>query len=217
MAYKPTVLIIDDLALVRLQFKALLSKEFTLLEADTQKRALSILEKQTVQLIVLDLVMPDVSGFTLLQTLRTRYPNTPIVMATVNDDPQAVLKSLKLGAKDYIFKDELATNPEILANTLWETLQAQEEKQLAASVIEMQKNNTVFIPEDATYHKHYEMALHAVRGDFALIILGETGVGKGTLVSYIHQTLMPKKPLVTVNLGAKKVLLPDLAKPRKEN
>jgi len=62
--------------------------------------------------------------------------------------------------------------------------------------------NNIFVPKVQTYQDIYEMATLAVQGDISLVILGETGVGKGTLVSYIHQKLLPKKPLITVNCGA---------------
>lgn len=60
----------------------------------------------------------------------------------------------------------------------------------------------IFLPDIPIYHQTYRMATLAVQDDLAVMILGETGVGKGTLVSYIHQTIMCDKPLVMVDCGA---------------
>ena len=202
MGYKPTILIVDDIALVRLQFKALLSGDFHVLDAGTPKEAFSCLEKNSVDLVLLDLMMPDVTGFELFNGIKANYPDTDIIIATVSDDPQMVLKSLKNGAKDYIFKDDLEGNPDILKKTVWEVLTKKQKSQWLDSFVAMQSSATIFIPKNERYTHAYALAFNAVNGDLSLVILGETGVGKSTLVAYIHQTLMPKMPLITVNCSA---------------
>jgi DNA-binding NtrC family response regulator len=202
MKFKPLILIIDDNSLVRLQFKSLLSTDFTVIEAATQRAALMSLKTNDIQLVVLDLLMPDVRDFELLTTIRREYPDVSIVMATVSDDPQMVLNCLKHGAKDYVFKEDLETNPGLLNKTIQEILDAKLERQWSESRVAIESDIDIFIPEIRDYQTTFDLALRAVKGGLSLVILGETGVGKGTLVTYIHQKLMPKKPLISIDCGA---------------
>lgn len=201
MYTKPIVLIVDDLSLVRLQFRTLLSPDYTVLEASAKQEALSLLATHDIRVVILDLIIPGITEFELLLAIRKQYPDVAIIMATVSDDPSIVLKSLKHGAKDYIFKEDLNLDPHILKKTVHDVL-AEKQQKLLVDVHLQEKETDVFIPTGAAYQDKYEVALRAVKGDLAVVILGETGVGKGTLVSYIHQMLMPKTPLVTVNCGA---------------
>ena len=202
MKFKPLILIIDDNSLVRLQFKSLLSADFIVMEAETRRASLTILKTNDIQLVVLDLLMPDVCEFELLTTIRREYPDVAVVMATVSDDPQMVLKSLKNGAKDYVFKEDLETNPNLLKKTIQDILDAKQERQWSESRVSVDANIEIFIPAIPGYQTTFDLALRVAKGQLALVILGETGVGKGTLVTYIHQKLMPKKPLITIDCGA---------------
>ena len=208
MHYKPTILIVDDMALVRLQFKTLLLPYFHILEASCQKEAFVALKENPIDLVILDLMMPDVTGFELLNDIKHDYPDIAIIIATASNDPQMVLKSLKKGAKDYVFKEDLEHNPAILKQSIDEILNKKQEKKWMDAFVEMYASTDTFMPESPKYKDIYTLATSAIQGDLSLVILGETGVGKGTLVSYIHQKLMPKTPLITVNCSA---ICPSLA------
>lgn len=205
---KPTLLLIDDLALVRLQFRDILRNDFTIIEAGSSSEALSVLNQHYVDLVVLDLMMPDVVGLTLFESIRSRFPSLPILIATASDDPKSVLNCLKSGAKDYLFKEDLSTEPRKLLETVHRVLLNQQQRAVADCCLDKLNDTSIFLPSIAPYTACFNTAVQAVKGDFSLVILGETGVGKGTLVHYIHSQLMPKKPLVTVNCGA---ICPSLA------
>ncbi len=197
----PTILIIDDLRLVRMQFKLLLTATgYQILDVETPDEAVSILATRGVDLIILDLNMPGVEGVSFLTQLRHEYPHIPVIMATVSTNPRDVRDSLKLGAIDYVFKDELLDRPELLQLSVSAAL-------AIPSVHQAVKGNSTpessfFIPNHPSYRTVYQMATQAVQCGMSTLILGETGVGKGMLVAHIHRQLLPGQPLVTVNCGA---------------
>lgn len=202
MPHYQSILIIDDLELMRLQLKLLLADEYKIFEASSQKEALEILRSNDIQLVILDLLLPDVVELELLTKIRTDFPDVAVVIATVSDDPAMVVKCLKNGAKDYIFKDDLETNPLLLKESVRNILHSKQQQNWCDSRVKLTSQKETFIPNSQSYQRIYDLALRAVNGSLSLVILGETGVGKGTLVNYIHQKLMPNRPLVSVNCGA---------------
>ena len=83
LSEQPIVLIVDDDAMLTdLLRQALTNKGFQVLAANTGASALALLNTQTVQIIVLDMTLPDMTGVQVAQTLAQTHPSLPIVIAT---------------------------------------------------------------------------------------------------------------------------------------
>ncbi len=74
--------------------------------ATSGPKALDMLEKQKYDLVLLDIMMPDVDGFEVLERIRKEYSiaDLPVIMATAKDESQDIVRALKLGANDYVTK-----------------------------------------------------------------------------------------------------------------
>ena len=81
----------------------LTSNGYPVYKAYNAKDALKILEKRTISLAILDVMMPQIDGFTLCQMIREKY-NFPIIMVTAKITDKDKIKGLNLGADDYITK-----------------------------------------------------------------------------------------------------------------
>lgn len=106
-ASRPTLLIVDDLDENReILCRFLESKGYRALEAGSGDEALRMVEAEEIDLVLLDVMMPGLSGTEVLQRLRTRYEPTrlPIIMATAKDRPEDIVEALALGANDYVSK-----------------------------------------------------------------------------------------------------------------
>ncbi len=79
---------------------------YTLSTADRLAAALSLLEKETFDVLLLDLSLPDSSGFESLRKLRDKAPGLPIVVLTGNSDEDFAVQAIDLGAQDYLVKGE---------------------------------------------------------------------------------------------------------------
>jgi class 3 adenylate cyclase len=102
-----TLLVVDDDEANRdVLSRVLVSKGYTVLTAASGPEAITTVESHPVDLVLLDIMMPDVSGLDVLKTLRVKYPPAalPIIMATARDQPQDVVEALKMGANDYVAK-----------------------------------------------------------------------------------------------------------------
>ena len=103
----PTLLIVDDDAdIQRILTLRLQQDGYRVARALTGAEALSATQKQTFDLIILDLLLPDIDGFAVLAALRARSATamTPILLLSARDSPQQKVRGLQLGADDYITK-----------------------------------------------------------------------------------------------------------------
>lgn len=100
------VLIVDDDPHIRELIHIILSKEgLSISEAADGKAALSLLETEKVDLIILDIMMPNMDGWAFCQEVRTYYSDTlPILMLTAKGETAQKLKGFDLGADDYLVK-----------------------------------------------------------------------------------------------------------------
>jgi diguanylate cyclase (GGDEF)-like protein/PAS domain S-box-containing protein len=99
------VLVVDDMPTNRSVLKSLLVKpDCVVFEAEGGARALDITENEKLDLVILDIMMPGMNGIEVLTRIRKRFSSTelPVLMLTVKDDIEDIVKTLELGANDYV-------------------------------------------------------------------------------------------------------------------
>ncbi len=106
------LLIEDELSIRRFLKISLESAQFLVIEASTGQEGINLAASHNPDLIVLDIGLPDISGFELISNLREWY-NRPILVLTVHDQEQEKVRALDLGADDYLTKP--FSVPELLA------------------------------------------------------------------------------------------------------
>ena len=112
-----TLLIADDHEVIRKGLAVLLAgSDIEIVgEAATGKDAVSLAESLCPNVVLLDIRMPDGDGLSTLEKLRSKFPDTAVVMLSTYDNPTYVARSIALGAADYILK---GANREDLITTL---------------------------------------------------------------------------------------------------
>ena len=104
MIPKKTILIVDDELMLREAVASYLEqKGFRVLTAETGSQALTMFERETIHFVVLDLMLPDVSGEEVCVQLR-KSSRVPILMLTAKTAEEDQLNGLRLGADDYLPK-----------------------------------------------------------------------------------------------------------------
>ena len=122
------VIIVDDHPLFRAALKEALSRTFPTIaieEAGNLDAVTTILDREhDIDLVLLDLKMPGIQGFSGLMFLRAQYPSAPVAVVSASDEPNVIRRALDLGASGYIPKAlPVETMREavaaILAGNLW--------------------------------------------------------------------------------------------------
>ncbi len=100
------ILMVDDDSNIRELIRVILSKEgLAIVEAEDGEAALSVLEKEKIDLIILDIMMPNMDGWAFCRELRSYYSATlPVLMLTAKGETAQKVKGFDLGADDYLVK-----------------------------------------------------------------------------------------------------------------
>jgi two-component system, OmpR family, response regulator ResD len=102
---KPTILIVDDEQQMRHLIKLSLQREgYMCIEASNGEEALDELAHMLPSLILIDVMMPIMDGFTLAERIRSVHPSIPIIFLTARGDEFDRIHGLKIGGDDYIVK-----------------------------------------------------------------------------------------------------------------
>lgn len=100
----PTILVIDNDPSTAAVFKKLLiSKDYHVITSNSSKESLDIVQRVMLDLIILDLLMPEMDGWQLCQAIR-EMTRTPILIISAIESSEIITKTLDLGADDYLVK-----------------------------------------------------------------------------------------------------------------
>ncbi len=106
---RKTILVVDDSVVIRKMVEIALENEnYDIVSVGTGKEALSYMDENTPDLVILDIMLPDVNGLDILKVIKSNK-NIPVVMLSAKDTPRETSRARELGADDFIpkpFKDE---------------------------------------------------------------------------------------------------------------
>jgi len=124
---KKIILAVDDMSLNLRTIKIILEKYYDVRVAKSGEQALSVLGRGRVNLILLDIEMPGMSGFETLELIRLQpnAENVPIIFVTSHVSIELIAKALKKGARDYIMKP---FEPEVLIRKVYAAINGVSEK-----------------------------------------------------------------------------------------
>jgi DNA-binding NarL/FixJ family response regulator len=107
-----SLLLVDDEDSFRLILKEVLSSDYGLnvLAADSGEAAVNILDQEHVDVVLLDYKMPGMNGLNVLQWMLEKKMETPVIMLTAAGSESVAVEAMKLGAYDYIRKEQIDLN-----------------------------------------------------------------------------------------------------------
>lgn len=160
---------------------------------------LDILMDEDFDLVLSDLIMPEMDGVTLLKAIKKKQYKAYIIIMTAYGTIENAVNAMKLGAYTYIIK---GSNPEELLDEI------ENIKKLRAYEDERQNNNCKEVEymldsNNYEYKKVLEIAKKAAQSDANILILGESGAGKEVIAEYIHKESKRRhKPFMDINCYA---------------
>jgi len=198
-----TILVVDDERGVRQSFYMVLKDEFKVLLAESGKEAIDIFSKNAVDLILLDILLPDIDGVDLLERLKEMDPNTEIIMVTAVKEIQTAVKAIKLGAYEYIIK------PFVVDEVITVIHHALEKHSLVKEVTylrhELQRHQPFekMVGEDKKMRKIFELISTVAQSDGPVLVQGESGTGKELVARATHRLSSRKDhPFVVMSCAA---------------
>ncbi|HRL06430.1 sigma-54-dependent transcriptional regulator [Brevundimonas diminuta] len=200
-----TVLVVDDDPTQRRLIQAVLDREgYAVVHAESGGEAIDRLTKGGgADVVLLDLVMPGLSGMEALAEMRTAGVTTPVIVLTANGGIETVVKAMQAGAQDFFVKP---VGPDRLLVGVRNALQM---TQLTAEIGRLKKRaagRTSFddmVGDSEPMRMVKALGQRAAKSSIPVLITGESGVGKEVIARALHGASdRAGKPFVAVNCGA---------------
>ncbi|UTW55001.1 sigma-54 dependent transcriptional regulator [Kordiimonas sp. SCSIO 12610] len=200
------VLIVEDELTQLVLLESVVSKAGYIVEkAMTGREAVNRLIDRNlpeVDVVLLDLVMPELTGIEVLEHIRPTLPNLPVVMLTSKSSINTVVKAMQAGANDFLVKPASAERIRTALAAAMET------SSFVGEIAPMQEslNENGFdglVGNSTAMNNALSLAKKASNASIPVLIEGESGVGKEVFANAIHDaSLRAGKPFVAVNCGA---------------
>jgi len=210
MSETPAVLVIDDEEIIRDALEALLSAEgFAVTTAETAADGLAALGRNHIDVVLLDLMLPDRNGLEVLEEIRQGDDQLPVVMITAYGTIENAVAATKQGAFYYFSKpfkndDVLA----VLRNAVTHRRLTIENRKLRDQLRAGAHRFDQIIGGSSRMKSVYDLISRAAPSRATVLIQGESGTGKELVARALHRySARSDKPFVTVNSGN---LPPDL-------
>ncbi len=199
-----TILLIDDEPRLRSLLARILSlEEYRVLEAEDARSGLKVLERETVELVISDVKLPDKNGIALAEEIKKRYPATEIIVLTAYGTIADGVLAIKNGAFDYITKGDDNDRIIPLVSRAVEKAQLQFRIQRLEAQVNKQYSFEPIVGQSRAIQQAVDLARRVAVTDTTVLLMGETGTGKEVFARAIHGG-SPRRngPFVAINCGA---------------
>ncbi|MEW5746078.1 MAG: sigma-54 dependent transcriptional regulator [Nitrospirota bacterium] len=199
----PRILVVDDEEIVRKSCVSILSpEEYTLDTAADGGSALKKLKSAPFDLVLTDLMMPDMTGIDLLRRIKEEWPDTEVIVITGYGTVKTAIEALKYDAYDFI---EKPFTPEVLLNAVSRCL---EKKRLYIENVKLKKEiNALYsldniIGVSREMQKIFKLVATVAPLGSTVLICGESGTGKELIARAIHyNSARREQPFIVVDCG----------------
>lgn len=198
------ILIIDDEAGIRESLEALLLLEGYAVEmAINGEAGIERIERQSYDLVLLDLALPGKNGIEILPLIRERQPDLPVIMLTAYGTVDNVVDAIRAGAQNFVQKPW--DNEKLLADirAAIARFHAEEENIQLKRALKQRYNFSNIIGKSESMLRIFDLVAQVAPSRSTVLIQGESGTGKELIAKALHANSPRKdKPFVPVNTGA---------------
>ncbi|MBX7156967.1 MAG: sigma-54 dependent transcriptional regulator [Verrucomicrobiae bacterium] len=182
------ILAVDDEFGTRESIKAIFFKLYEVSVAANAREAMDILSKQRIDLVILDQIMPDTDGITLMRDIKAIYPEMPVILVTAVGSEKTLAQALRLGAVGYIRKP---FDVDELRHTVIQSIDAAitpRAREIFQKEVNREFSMHTLVGEAPIFRKAISDARNASTEmvSVPLWITGESGTGKEFLARQIH-------------------------------
>jgi two-component system response regulator HydG len=197
------VLVIDDEEAMRDSCQQTLSRDGNKVEvAEDGASGLATLEKESFDVVILDLKMPGLSGMEVLKKIKDKDPEIVVIVITGYATVDSAVEAMKSGAYDFVPKPFTPDSLRVIVRRALEKRRLSLENILLRTELKERLGGPVIIGQSASMRKVEESVRQVAVTDSSVLISGEVGTGKELIARVIHnQSDRTDKPFVVVDCG----------------
>ena len=198
------ILIVDDEEVLRDVLDAVLRREgFDIVAASSGEEALNVLDSEEVDLVILDVMLPGISGIDTLRAIRIANPNLPVIVITAYSSIDGAIDAMKQGAFHYIPKPFKNEEVVLTVNKALEQRRLSRENERLKSELSEKYAYSNIIGKSEIMRKVFDLIRLAAPSRSNILVQGESGTGKELVAKAIHHASpRARNAFVTVNSGS---------------
>ena len=197
------ILIVDDELGSRESLKAIFSRDFNVSLASNAAEALEILANNKIDLAMLDVIMPDRDGLSLLKEIQNLYPDIPVIMVSASTSVRPVVEAIRAGAYDYVTKPFDVEDVLRLAARALESSSLRRRVEILETEISREYPVHGIVGESPSFAHAIDQVRRAADTDATVLITGESGTGKELVARLLHSLSGRRdEPFVAVHCAA---------------
>lgn len=203
LSYQPHILVADDEASIRRLLQTVLEvKGYRVTVAEDGLQAAACLEREKVDVAIVDIRMPGEDGLNLFQRMKPHCPETAFILITAYGTVRTAIEAMKAGAFDYVTKPFLVDEVEVMVERALEMNRLTRElTHLKRKVSEQMEEQ--LIGQSPVMQKVFKIIGRVAPTDAPVLIQGESGTGKEIVARLLHyHSLRREGPLVKINCAA---------------
>ena len=165
--------------------------------------ALAKLEKDFFQILFVDIKMPGMDGLTLLEKVKTEYPETSVVIITAYGSIESAIQAMRSGASDYLLKPFKPDQLPLVMERISHQRKLVSDYQYIKGRLDKITQFDNIIGQSAAMDAVFSLIPEIARTDASILLTGETGTGKELVAKAIHaKSQRAHLPFIAINCGA---------------
>jgi len=198
-----TVLIVDDDEGMRDTLTAILKGDHRVLAVSSGEAALGLLKQEDIDLMLLDVRLPGISGFEVLRIVKENYSLIELIMISAINEVETAVQAMKHGAYHYINKDFDYDALRSLVRHAGERQDLNRQVMTLSAQVAEQTEREFLIGPSKVMRDIVDLVQKVAKLSATILILGESGTGKELLARMLHrESGRGETPFITVNLAA---------------
>lgn len=203
---KHQVLIVDDDKNIRRMIEVHLKKEksYEAIQAANGEACLKTLQEEVPDLILLDIQMPGIDGIETLEQIKQQYSRIPIIMMSAHGTIDIAVRSMKLGAYDFITKPFSGDRLNITVRNALESNELRGEVEQLRRELQEKYQFKNIIGQSGAIQNVFRSVSKVINSNVTVLLYGESGTGKEIIARAIHYEGQKRRngPFVVVNCSA---------------
>jgi DNA-binding NtrC family response regulator len=200
---RPVILIVDDDPGIRESFRLILEEHYELVEAGDGRQAIEIVRTSEVDLVLLDIRLPEMDGIEVLERIKALDDQVEVILVTAVKTVRTAVAAMKLGAFDYVTKPFEEDDLLSVVRRALERRSLEREVVFLRSELARRHDPGEIVGHHPEMQKLFRLIAQVARNATTVLITGESGTGKELVARAVHrQSPRRDKPFVPVNPAA---------------
>jgi len=198
-----SILVVDDEVGARESLRMILKNDYEVLLAKNAEEAFLRIKEHAPDVILLDIILPDLDGLKVLEMIKQNDPDAIVIMITATKTVKTAVEAMKLGAYDYVTKPFEIDELRLMINRSLSTQALQKEVQYLRKEVDKGFGFRNIIGKSESMKGVFNVIRQVADSKSTVLIMGESGTGKELVSRAIHYSGQRRNyPFITINCAA---------------